>query len=169
MKKNLFLFAMIALFCACTQNAPEENPLEQYIGEYSLSLILGQNEFYMYDDNTHKLLTTTKPPVSSYANKELRIWATDENDKRNGIANDLFVVGGEIMSLADVKNNKLVIQSHGDTYYSQGITYTYTYRHEPVQIVNNCMEWKCTFKINALSSSNSATGEYVYSYKAIKK
>lgn len=169
MKKNLLLFAIIALFSACTQNSPEENPLNQYIGEYSLSLIMGQNEFYMYDDNTHKLISTTKPPVSSYTNNELKIWATDENDKRNGISNELFIAGGEIMSLADVKNNKLIIQKHGDNYYSQGITYTYTYSHKPVKIVNNCMEWECTFKLNAVSGSNSATGEYVYTYKATKK
>lgn len=169
MKKSLLLLTILALFNACTQNVPEENPLNQYVGEYSLSLILGESEFYMYDDNTHKLLTTTVPPVSSYENKELRIWTTDENDKRNGINNDLFIAGGEIMSLADVKNNKLIIQKHGDSYYSQGITYTYTYSHEPVQIINNCMEWKCIFKLNAVSGSNSATGEYVYTYKAIKK
>lgn len=170
MKKNLLLFAIIALLCsACTQNAPDENPLEQYIGKYSLSLIMGENEFYMYDDNTHKLLTTTKPPVNSYSNKELKIWATDENDKKNGISNELFIAGGEIMSLADVKSSKLIIQSHGGDYYSQGILYEYTYSHEPVKIVNNCMEWKCTFKMKAKSGSNSATGEYIYTYKAIKK
>lgn len=170
MKKNLLFLVITAVLCgACSQNAPDANKTDKFIGEYSLSLILGQNEFYMYDDNSHALLTTTTPPVNSYSNIALKIWATDETDRQNGITNELFISGGEITSLADVINDNLVIQTHGGEYTSQGIKYTYTYSHSPAKLVNNKMEWRCTLKLHAVYGSNSATGEYVYTYKAIKK
>ena len=170
MKKIFLIFTLVSLFfSACTPNEPEKDKKEEYIGEYTLSLLIGHDEFYMYDDDSHRLLATTKPPVNNYSNKVLKIWATDENDKTNGIINELFIVGGEIVSLGDINNGLLVIQNHRNDYYSQGIKFTSTYIHDPIKINNGIMEWNCTLRIHADYNSNSATGEYIYKYRAVKK